>query len=46
VNADRRIHETKYRNNAASVLLALQWRQGIPYIRVLANCPDRARCAA
>jgi hypothetical protein len=46
VNGDRRIHETDYRNNAASVLIALRWRQGTPYVRVVARCPGRARCAA
>ena len=44
VNTSGRIHETGYRNNAASVLIALNWRQGIPYVRVLARCPDSARC--
>jgi hypothetical protein len=46
VNAGRRIHELAYGNNAASVLIALSWRSGIPYVRVLASCPDSARCAA
>ena len=46
VNGDRRIHEIDYRNNAASVLIRLDWRAGIPYVRVLARCPDSARCAA
>jgi hypothetical protein len=46
VNTGRRIHERRYGNNAASVLIALNWRQGIPYVRVLARCPDSARCAA
>ena len=44
VNRDRRILETDYRNNAASVLLALNWRLAIPYVRVLARCPDSATC--
>jgi hypothetical protein len=44
VNADRRIHETDYRNNAASVLLTLHWRLGVPYVRVRATCPNSARC--
>jgi Lysyl oxidase len=44
VNAGRRIQETGYRNNAASVLLELHWRLDIPYVRVVASCPDSARC--
>jgi hypothetical protein len=44
VNTRRRIHESSYRNNAASLLLALRWRRGAPYLRVLARCPGRARC--
>jgi len=44
VNLDRGIHETGYRNNAASVLFALRWRAGVPYVRLLARCPDTARC--
>jgi hypothetical protein len=46
VNAGRRIRELDHGNNAASLLLALRWRLGIPYVRVLARCPDSARCAA
>jgi hypothetical protein len=44
VNADRRLHEQRYDNNAASVLLSLRWRQGVPRLRLLAECPDSARC--
>ena len=44
VNVDGRLHELSYENNAASVLFDLQWRGGKPYIRVLATCPDTARC--
>jgi hypothetical protein len=44
VNRDRRIQETDYRNNAASVLIALHWRLGIPYVRVRERCPGRATC--
>jgi hypothetical protein len=43
-NADRRLLETSYRNNASSLLLRLRWRSGVPRIRVLAVCPDRDRC--
>jgi hypothetical protein len=44
VNDNRRIHETSYGNNAASVLLSLRWLQGIPHLTILKNCPDGARC--
>jgi Lysyl oxidase len=46
VNADRGLHELTYANNAASILLALRWRQGQPVLRVLATCPDTADCGA
>jgi lysyl oxidase len=45
-NADRRLLETSFANNASSLLLRLRWRRGTPRIRVLASCPDSARCAA
>jgi Lysyl oxidase len=44
VNGDRRIHEVSYGNNAASVLLKLSWRQGVPYVQVLARCSHGERC--
>ena len=44
VNRDQRIQETGYGNNAASVLLRLRWRRGVPYVRVLARCADSASC--
>ena len=44
VNGDRRIHETDYANNAASVAIVLNWRQGIPYVRLVGSCPGSARC--
>ena len=44
VNAQRRLHESDYGNNAASLLLRLRWRAGIPRVRVLRGCPDSARC--
>jgi len=46
VNAGRRIRETGYHNNAASVLISLHWRLGMPYVRVLERCPDSARCGS
>ena len=44
VNADRRLRETSYANNAASLLLRLRWHGGGPYIDILAECPDSERC--
>jgi hypothetical protein len=49
VNATRRLRESTYRNNASSVLLVLSWPEGAtgrPAVRVLARCPDTARCTA
>jgi hypothetical protein len=43
-NADRRLREADYGNNAASVLLDLRWHNGVPSMKVMANCPDSARC--
>jgi lysyl oxidase len=46
VNADRKLHETSYANNSASLLL--RYRRGhrgdVPSIRILAVCPDTAAC--
>jgi glucose/arabinose dehydrogenase len=44
VNTDRRLMELSYANNSASVLFDLRWRSGKPYLRVLATCPEVARC--
>jgi hypothetical protein len=44
VNGDRRLRELSYANNAASVLLDLRWQSGVPYLSVLATCPDTDRC--
>jgi hypothetical protein len=44
VNADRRLQELDYTNNAASLLLELRRRRGEPWIRVLRSCPDTDRC--
>jgi hypothetical protein len=44
-NPGRRLRELRYDNNAASVLLSLRWRRGVPYVRRLAVCPDSADCA-
>jgi lysyl oxidase len=44
VNADHGLKESTYANNAASVLLDLEWHQGEPYLSVLATCPNTAVC--
>jgi hypothetical protein len=44
VNADRRLRELDYTNNAASLLLRLSWRRGVPSLRLLRSCPDTDRC--
>ena len=44
VNVRRRLRETDYGNNAASLLLRLRWRAGVPRVRVLRRCPDTERC--
>jgi hypothetical protein len=44
VNAQRRLLETDYGNNAASLLLRLEWRARAPSLRVLRRCPDTERC--
>jgi len=46
VNADRRLRERRYDNDAASVLLRLRWSRGTPRLTVLASCPDSPTCAA
>jgi hypothetical protein len=46
VNADRRLLESSFANNASSLLLRLRWRHRVPWIRVLATCPDSDRCSA
>jgi Lysyl oxidase len=44
VNVGRRLRETDYGNNAASLLLRLQWRAGAPSLRVFRRCPDTEHC--
>jgi hypothetical protein len=46
VNADRRLVETSYDNNASSALLRLRRRHGVPRIRILAVCQTTAQCPA
>lgn len=43
-NEHRRLRELDYRNNAASLLLRLRWRDGAPHVHVLRACPASARC--
>jgi Lysyl oxidase len=43
-NADHRLREVSYDNNAASDLLRLRWRRGVPRLRILAVCPASAEC--
>jgi Lysyl oxidase len=46
-NPDRTVRETRYDDNASSVLLSLQRRPGrAPAIRVLARCQGTSRCPA
>jgi hypothetical protein len=48
VNEDRRLQESTYANNEASALLELTWPKGKdrkPRLKVLAVCPDSARCS-
>ena len=44
VNVRRRLRETDYSNNAASLLLRLRWRAGVPRIGVLRRCPETESC--
>jgi hypothetical protein len=44
VNAGRALRELDYRNNSASLLLRLRWREGVPRVRVLRTCPNTDRC--
>ena len=44
VNVRRRLHESDYSNNAASLLLRLRRRAGAPRLHVLRRCPDSERC--
>jgi len=45
VNADRRLMESSYENNASSALLRLRRRGGVPRIRILAVCAATEQCA-
>lgn len=48
VNPGRPLLESRYGNNASSALISLFWprgRESKPKVRILASCPDSARCA-
>ncbi len=48
VNPDRKLRESRYGNNASSVLFSLAWPHGKgakPRIRVLATCAETTRCS-
>jgi hypothetical protein len=45
-NSDRKILESDYGNNAASILLRLDWQDGEPRVKVLIVCPGAERCEA
>jgi hypothetical protein len=38
------LRELRYDNDAASVRIRLQWREGYPTVRVLRKCPATATC--
>jgi hypothetical protein len=44
VNAGRGLREQRFDNNAASVLIRLRWRRGVPHVSLLARCPHSAKC--
>ncbi|MCP9487310.1 MAG: lysyl oxidase family protein [Gaiellaceae bacterium MAG52_C11] len=44
VNGDRRLRESDYSNNAASLLLELRWNGRTPVLTTLRICPASARC--
>jgi Lysyl oxidase len=44
VNADRRLRERSYTNNAASLRFRLRWRHHAPVIDRMKTCADSARC--
>jgi hypothetical protein len=46
VNSGRGLRELSYANNAAALLLDLQWTNSEPNVRVLASCPGVDHCAA
>jgi serine protease len=44
VNSDRSLREITYANDAASVLLDLRWRRGVPHLGIVKSCPNSTRC--
>jgi len=45
-NSDRRMLESDYGNNAASLVFRLDWEGGEPRVKVLSVCPGVERCEA
>jgi hypothetical protein len=45
-NPDHALHESDYTDNAASVLVDLQWHGQVPVVNELATCPNSATCSA
>lgn len=46
VNGERRLHESDYTNNAASLLLQLRWRGGQALVETVKVCAASAECRA
>ena len=44
VNAELRLRELRYDNDAASVRIRLSWRSGTPSVRVLRSCQSSTTC--
>ena len=44
VNGGRRLLESDHSNNAASVLVRLTWRDGLPHVTELKTCPGSTTC--
>jgi hypothetical protein len=43
-NAQGRLEELDYTNNAASLRIRLTWRNGVPHVQTLRTCQDSATC--
>jgi hypothetical protein len=43
-NAQGRLEELDYTNNAASIRIRLTWKAGAPHVETLRTCQDRAAC--
>ena len=44
VNANLKLRELRYENDAASVRVKLSWHLGVPHVRVLRRCQTSATC--